>query len=87
MQIKGFPFIELDYLSGSIELSPDPLAVTGLSMEVQGRIVHTDITTTLVSKAVPPCCKASHSTCAGTRAQHMCGDGAQHMCGDSALCP
>lgn len=48
--LSGFPFVELYYLAGSIEFTPNPLALTAASLEVQGRIVRTNISTALVSK-------------------------------------
>jgi hypothetical protein len=51
MSIKGFPFVELFVLEGSLSLSPNPLSVTEASLRVEGRLVQTQITTTLVYEA------------------------------------
>ena len=51
MSIKGFPFVKLNLLAGSLSLSPSPLSVKAASLRVDGQLVNTRISTILVYEA------------------------------------
>ncbi|PSC67508.1 Arabinogalactan endo-1,4-beta-galactosidase isoform A [Micractinium conductrix] len=51
MSIRGFPFIQLRVLTGSLSVSPNPLAITAASLRVEGTLLQTNITTELVYEA------------------------------------
>ncbi|KAF8059395.1 hypothetical protein HT031_005200 [Scenedesmus sp. PABB004] len=51
MSLKGFPFVELNVLAGSLVVGVSPLSITRASLQVEGRLVQTQITTFLLYDA------------------------------------
>ena len=50
----GFPFIQLNKLAGSVAFTPNPLAVTAAKLDVEGRLLNTNISALMVRSIANP---------------------------------